>query len=123
MSAPIPLSKNLTTTSTYHTLIKKFSHFHQQLMIAPRKSVFYKYNYECKGILFPASFSRLITLLFHVILNFQLTQMILACDIFSIFNLITLTYMQCYTNVSELYKSKQIFFNMVLQFFLSLPGH
>ena len=102
VSAPTPHSTNLTTTSTYHTLIKKFSHFHQQLMIAPRKSIFYEYNYECKGISFPASFSRLITLLFHVILNFQLTQMILAYDIFSIFNLITLTYMQCYTNVSRI---------------------
>ena len=40
----------------------------------------------------------LITLLFHVILNFQSTKMILAFNIFRIFNLITLTYMKCYNN-------------------------
>ena len=43
----------------------------------------------------------LITLLFHVILNFQSTKMILLFNIFSIFNLITLTYMRCYTNLSR----------------------
>ena len=41
-----------------------------------------------------------ITLLVHVILNFQLTKMILAFNVFSIFNLITLNYMKCYINLS-----------------------
>ena len=70
-------------------------------MIAPRKSVFYDYNYEYKGVSFQVSFSMLITLLFHVVLNFQSTKMILVFNIFSIFNLITLTYPKCYTNLSR----------------------
>ena len=41
-----------------------------------------------------------ITLLIHVILNFQLTKIILAFNVFSIFNLITLNYMKCYINLS-----------------------
>ena len=89
MSSPIPLSVNLTTTSRSHSLIKKFPHFHQQLMIAPRKSVFCDYNYEYKGVYLQASFSTLITLLYHVILSFQSTKTILVFNIFSIFNLIT----------------------------------
>ena len=40
VSPPIPLSADLATTSRTHALIKKLPHFHQQLMIAPRKSVF-----------------------------------------------------------------------------------
>ena len=40
VSPPIHLSANLSTTSTSHALIRKIPHFHQQLMIAPRKSVF-----------------------------------------------------------------------------------
>ena len=39
--------------------------------------------------------------LFHVVLNFQSTKMILVFNIFSIFNLITLTYTKCYTNLSR----------------------
>ena len=70
-------------------------------MIAPRKSVFYDYNYEYKGVSFQVSFSMLITLLFHVVLNFQSTKMILVFNIFSIFNLITLAYMKCYPNLSR----------------------
>ena len=92
VSPPIPLSVDLATTSRSYALIKRFLHFHQQLMIAPRKSVFYDYNYKYKGVSLQASFSMLITLLFHVVLNFQSTKMILAFNIFSIFNLITLTY-------------------------------
>ena len=70
-------------------------------MISPSKPVFYNYNYEYKGVSLQASFSMSITLLFCVILNFQSTKMILAFNIFSIFNLITLTYMKCYTNLSR----------------------
>ena len=88
VSPPIPLSVDLATTSTLHALIKKFPHFHQQLMIAPRKSVFYDYNYQYKGVSLQAFFSMLINLLFHVILNFQSTKMILVFNIFSILNLI-----------------------------------
>ena len=40
VSPPIPLSAHLATLSRLHALIKKFPHFHQQLMIAPRNSVF-----------------------------------------------------------------------------------
>ena len=98
VSPPILLSANLTTTPTSHVPIKKFPHFCKQLMISPRKPVFYNYNYKCKGVSLQASFSMLITLLFHVILNFQSTKMILAFNIFRIFNLITLTYMKCYNN-------------------------
>ena len=98
---PIPLSANPTTTSRSHALLKKFPHFHQQLMIAPRKSIFYDYNYEYKGVSLQAPFSMLITLLFHVLLNFHSTKMILVFNIFSIFNLITLTYTKCYTNLSR----------------------
>ena len=101
VSPPIPVSVNLTTTSTFRVLIKKFPHFHQQQMIAPRKSAFYDYNYKYKGGSLQASFSILITLLFHVILNFQSTKMILAFNVFSIFNLITVTYMKYYTNWSR----------------------
>ena len=43
----------------------------------------------------------LITLLFQVVLNFQSTKMILAFNIFSISNLIKLTYTKCYTNLSR----------------------
>ena len=57
-------------------------------MIAPRKSVFYDYNYQYKGVSLQAFFSMLINLLFHVILNFQSTKMILVFNIFSILNLI-----------------------------------
>ena len=72
-------------------------------MIAPRKSVIYDYNYEYKGVSLQASFSMLITLLFHVILNFsQQKWLYLVFNIFSIFNLITLTYTKCYTNLSNL---------------------
>ena len=39
VSPAIPLA-SLTTTTRSHALIKKFPHFHQQLMITPRKSVF-----------------------------------------------------------------------------------
>ena len=34
VSVSIPLSANLTTTSRSHAFIKKFPHFHQQLMIS-----------------------------------------------------------------------------------------
>ena len=34
---------HVTTTSTYHALIKKFPHFHQQLIITQKKSVFCNY--------------------------------------------------------------------------------
>ena len=101
VSAPILLSANLTTPSTSHVPIKKFPHFCKQLMISPRKPVFYNYNYKYKVVSLQASFSMLITLLFHVILNFQSTKIILAFNIFRIFNLITLTYMKCYTNFSS----------------------
>ena len=49
------------------------------------------------------SFSMLITLLAHIILNFQPTKRNLAVNIFSVFNLITLFYMKCYiyTNLSR----------------------
>ena len=70
-------------------------------MIAQRKSVFYDYNHEYKGIFLQVSFSMLITLLFLVILNFQLTKIFLAFNIFSIFNWYTWTYMKCYTNLSK----------------------
>ena len=49
---------------------------------------------------YPHFMFSLITLLIHVILNFQLTKMILAFNVFSIFNLITLNYMKCYINLS-----------------------
>ena len=101
VSPPVPLSANLTTTSRSHALIKKCPHFHQQLMIAPRKSVFHDYNYEYKGVSWQFSFGMLITLLFHVILNFQSTKMILAFNNFDILNLITLTFMKCYINLSR----------------------
>ena len=52
-------------------------------MIGPTKSVFYDYNYEYKDVSLQASFSMLITLLFHVILNFQLTEMILVLIFFA----------------------------------------
>ena len=90
---PIPFSANLTTTSRSHALIKKFPHFLQQLMIAPRKSAFCDYNYEYKGVSLQASFSMFIISFFHVILNFQSAKMDLVFKIFSIFNLTTLTYM------------------------------
>ena len=61
VSPPIPLFANLTTASRYHALMKTFPHFHKQLMIAPRKSVFYDYNYQYKGVSLQASFSMLIT--------------------------------------------------------------
>ena len=83
---PIPLSVDLAHTSRLYAL---------------RKSVFYDYNFKCKGVSLQASFSMLITLLFHVILNCQLTKMILAFNIFSIFNLISLTYTICYSNLSR----------------------
>ena len=54
----------------------------------------------------------LITLLFHVILNFQSTKMILAFNIFGILILITLTFMKCYINLSRNltnYINQQIF--------------
>ena len=60
-------------------------------MIAPRKSVFYDYNYEYKGVSLQAFLSMLISQKFHMILNFQSTKMISIFNIFSIFNLITLT--------------------------------
>ena len=49
VSPPLPLSADLTTTFRSHALLKRF-HFHQQLMIAPRKSVFYVCNYKYKGV-------------------------------------------------------------------------
>ena len=101
VSPPIPLSADLATTSRSHAFIKKIPHFYQQLMIAPRKSVFYDYNYKYKGVSLQASFSMLITLLFLVVLNFQSTKMILVFNIFSIFDLITLTYTKCYTSLSR----------------------
>ena len=90
VSPLIPLSMDLATTSSLHAFIKKFPHFHQQVMIAPRKSVFYDYNYEYKGVSLQAPFSTLITLLLHVLLNFHSTKMILVFNIFSIFNHINL---------------------------------
>ena len=81
--------------------VKKFSYFHQQLMIAPRKSVFYGYSYEYMVVSLQASFSMLITLLFRVIFNFQSTKMILVFNVFCTFNLITLTYVKCYTYLSR----------------------
>ena len=51
---PIPLSADLANTSRLYAL---------------RKSVFYDYNFKCTGISLQASFSMLITLLFHVILT------------------------------------------------------
>ena len=59
-------------------------------MSAPRKSAFCDYNCEYKGVSLQASFNMFITLLFHVILNFESTKMILVFNIFSIVNLITL---------------------------------
>ena len=95
----MPFSSNFTTTSPSHALIKTFFHFHKQLTIAPRKPVFCNYDYEYKAISLQASFSMLITLLFHLILNFH--SMILAFNICSVFNLITLIYMKCYANLSR----------------------
>ena len=40
-------------------------------MIAPRKSALHEYNYEYKGVPLQATFSMLITLLFHVMSIFQ----------------------------------------------------
>ena len=54
--------------------------------------MFYDYKYEYKGVSLQVPFSMLIALLFNVILKFQSTKMILVFNIFSIFNLITLTY-------------------------------
>ena len=93
MPSTLPLSANLSTPSTSHAHIKKFPHFHQQLMIAPRKSVFYNYNYEYKGVFLQAFFSMLIALLFHVILDFQSAKMILVFNIFCIFNLIAFVFL------------------------------
>ena len=62
-------------------------------MIAPRKSVFYNYNYEYKGVILQAFFSMLIALLFHVILDFQSAKMILAFNIFCILNLIAFVFL------------------------------
>ena len=62
---------------------------------------FYDYNHEYKGVSLQASFSMLITLLLHVILNFQSTKIMLAFNIFSISNLTTLTYMKCYADWSR----------------------
>ena len=78
VSPPKPLSADLATTSRSHDPIKKFPHFHQQLMIAPRKSVLYDYNYKYKSVSLQVTFNMLITLLFHIVLNFQSTKMILA---------------------------------------------
>ena len=50
-------------------------------MTAPRISVFCDYNYDYKDVSLQASLSMLITLLFHVILNFQSTKIILAFNI------------------------------------------
>ena len=58
--------------------------------------MFYDYEYEYKDVSLQVSFSMLIALLFNVTLKFQSTKMILVFNIFSIFNLITLTY----TNVT-----------------------
>ena len=58
--------------------------------------MFHDYKYEYKCVFLQVSFSMLIALLFNVTLNFQSTKMILVFNIFSIFNLITLTY----TNVT-----------------------
>ena len=71
VSPPIPLSVDLAITSRLHVIIKTFPHFHQQLMIAPRKSVFSDYNYEYKDDSLQVSFRMLISLLFQVVLNFQ----------------------------------------------------
>ena len=101
MSLPIPLSAILPTTFRYHALIKKFPYFYQQLMILPRKSVFYDYNYGHNAVSLQASFSKLITLLFHVNLYFQSTKMVLAFNIFNIFSLITLNYLKFYTNLNR----------------------
>ena len=67
VSPTIFLSDDLATTSRSHALIKKFYHFFQQLMISPRKSVFYDYNYEYKGVSLQASFS----MFYHVSRNFE----------------------------------------------------
>ena len=97
VSPPINISPNLTAIFRSHAVMKKF----QQLMIAPRVSAFYGYNYEYKGVSLQPSFSMLITLLLHVILDFMSTKMILVFNIFSIFNLNTFTYMKCYINLSR----------------------
>ena len=91
VSSPIPLSADLANTPILYVLIKRFFQFHQQLIIVPRKAAFYDHNFKYKGVSLQASFSMLITLLFDVVLNFQSTQMILTFNIFSIFNLISLT--------------------------------
>ena len=102
VSPPIPFSADVANTSRSYALIKRFLHFHQKLMIASRKSDFYDCNYKYKGVSLQASFSMLIILLFHVVLNFQSTKIILAFNILSIFNLITLAYTKPYTNLSRL---------------------
>ena len=55
------------TISTSHALIKNVPPFHQQLMIATRKSAFCNYSCEYKGVSLQKSHSKLMTLLFHVI--------------------------------------------------------
>ena len=109
VSPPIPLSADLANTPRLYVL---------------RKSVFYDYDFKYKGVSLQASFSMLIILLFHVVLNFQSTEMILAFNIFSIFNRVLLTYTICYTNLSRYltnHINQQIY--MVLQWFLSLSSH
>ena len=59
-------------------------------MIVPRESVARNYNYEYNCVSLWAFFSVLIRLLFHVFLNFLLTNIALAFNIFSIFTLIDL---------------------------------
>ena len=91
-------------------------------MITPQKLVLCNYSYEHKDVFLQASFRMLITLLFHVILNFQSTKLILAFNIFSIFNLIVFIYMKRCTKSSRRLRNylNQHVFIMVFQLLSSL---
>ena len=71
VSSSITLSANVNTTSTSYSFIKIFPHFHQQLMIAPRKASLCDCNYKYKGVSLQRSFNMFITVLLHEILNLQ----------------------------------------------------
>ena len=124
MSPPTSLSANVTNIFTSHAFIKKFPHFLLQLMIAPRKSVFLTIIMSTK-VPFCKRLLALVNLLLHVILNFQSTRMILAFNIFSVFNLMALIYMKCYSNLSRRltsYINQHNFVIMVFQLLLSLSS-
>ena len=114
----------LQMSPTYSHLIKKFPHFLLQLMIAPRKSVFLTIIMSTK-VPFCKRLLALVNLLLHVILNFQSTRMILAFNIFSVFNLMALIYVKCYSNLSRRltsYINQHNFVIMVFQLLLSLSS-